>query len=148
METDLVNLKSGNGHVKIAIDGNLIYLKVFGRYTDVDVIEMEIYLENYFSRVNAPTIRIWDSRAIDHFELTSSGITQVALWSKHMQIKWPENTSYMIADSDFKFGMSRMYELKATTEIQSVTVIHKFNELPNEIIVRLNQIFTHLKIQW
>lgn len=60
----------------VLIDDNLIYLNMFGEYTDNDAISMTKYLENFFSETGEPTTRVWDTTNLskDGFKLTTQSI--------------------------------------------------------------------------
>jgi len=137
MKTETIDF--GHGRVEVSIDGNLIYFRVFGEYTDDDVMLMTQYMEKLFTEIGGPTIRIWDATNIPEgkFKLTSEGTDRFREWSEMIKKKWPHNVVYMIAPSPLAYGVSRMYELKASSEDMSITVVRNIDELPNPIRERI-----------
>ena len=132
------------GHVEINVlkNGNLIYLNVYGEFTDNDIMAMTKYLENFFDEIRGPTVRIWDSTNIssDQFKLTPKGTDLFNQWSERMKKKWPGNIAYLIADTPLSFGISRMYELKTSDHDLFIKVLHNFKELPDNIKARIPRI--------
>ncbi|MEJ2688712.1 MAG: hypothetical protein P8130_01930 [Deltaproteobacteria bacterium] len=132
------------GHVEIDVlkNGNLIYLNVYGEFTDDDVIAMTKYLENFFDEISGPTIRVWDSTNIssDQFKITAKGTDQFNQWSGRMKKKWPGNIAYLIADKPLSFGISRMYELKTSDHDLPIIVLRNFDKLPDNIKARIPRI--------
>jgi len=131
-----------HGIIEVLIDGNLIYLNVFGEYTDDDIMAMTEYLEKFFTEVGGPTIRVWDSTNISEggFKLTSKGTDKFAEWSIRIKKKWPGNVAYLIGDKPLKYGMSRMYEMKASDNDSSIIVVHSIDELPENLKERILRI--------
>ena len=137
MEKEIIDL--GHGKVEVFKDGHLIYLNVVGEYTDDDAIRMTEYLEGFFTESCGKTVRVWDSRNISEtgFKLTSEGTDRFADWSRDMRKKWPDNVAYMIGDNPLIFGVSRMYELKASDNDASIRVVQRIDELPEKIKERI-----------
>ena len=132
-------IKLVNGSVKVLLDGDLIYLDVFGEYTDDDAIVMTKFLENLFIEIGGPTIRVWDGTNMSKngFKLTSEGTDKFAEWSRRMNKEWPGNIIYFIADKPLKYGVSRMYEMKASDDNVNIKVVHGIDELPDSIKARI-----------
>ena len=137
MEKEIIDL--GHGKIEVVKDGHLIYLNVVGEYTDDDAIRMTEYLERFFTEKGGKTVRVWDSRNISEtgFKLTSEGTDRFAEWSREAKKKWPDNVAYMIGDSPLIFGVSRMYEIKASDNDASIRVVHNLNELPENVKSRI-----------
>ena len=138
MQQETIDLE--HGEIKVLKNGNLIYLDVCGEYTDEDVLAMTKYLENFFDEIGGPTIRIWDSTNIgaDQFKITTKGTDAFNQWSEKMKKKCPGNVAYLIADKPLSFGISRMYELKASDHDLPIKVVHSFDELPDDIKKRIH----------
>ena len=129
----------GNGRIEVLIDGNLIYLNIFGEYTDDDVIALTKYLEKFFAEIDGPTIRVCDGTNIpeDGFKLTAKGTDKFAEWSRRIKKKWPDNVAYLIGDKPLKYGVSRMYAIKASSDDLSIIAVHSIDELPENIKERI-----------
>ena len=139
MKRETIDLK--HGRLEVLIDGNFIYIKMFGEYTDNNAVAMTKYLENFFSEVGGSTIRVWDTTSLSKrgFKVTAKGIERFVEWSREITMKWPENVVYMVSNSPFKYGLSRMYELQASDINSSVIVVHSIDELPENIKNRIFQ---------
>ena len=133
MKRETVALK--NGSVEIYKEGNLIYLDVFGEYTDEDAIAMTAYLDQYFASINGPTIRVWDSTNIpqEGFLLSAKGTDHIARWTHGVKKQWPDNVSCLIGPTPLQYGVSRMYQIKASQDESDVIVVRDISELPAEV---------------
>ena len=140
MLNDTIRLPAGT--VEVHIDGNLIYLEVFGTYTDGDVLTMTRYLEDCFARGEGLITRIWNGSRIDHFLLTAQGTDMFRHWTENIKKKWPGQTVYLIAPTSLAYGMSRMYELKTSNELMGIHSLRSVNDLPGDIKARLRDILT------
>ena len=131
----------GHGRIEVTKDDNLIYFKVYGEFTDADVLITTEYMESFFAEIGGPTIRIWDGTNInsDQFKITTKGTDQFVSWADSIKKKWPGNQAYFISDKPIIFGVSRMYELKAADNNMPMTVVKTFDELPDEIKDRILQ---------
>lgn len=50
---------------------------------------------------------------------------------------WPGNVAYLVGNGLLKYGMSRMYEMKASDKDFSVIVVNSVDELPENIKERI-----------
>jgi hypothetical protein len=139
MKKETIDL--GHGRIEVHLDGNFVYLNVFGEYTDDDAIAMTQYLENLFTSMDGPIIRVWDGTNIPEngFKLTTESTERFAEWSYKVKQKWPDNVTYMIADAPVKYGISRMYAIRASMNNSDVIVVHSIDELPENIKERIFQ---------
>jgi len=139
MKNETIDL--GHGRIEVLINGNLIYFKVFGDFTNDDVLAMTGYLENFFKEAGGPTVRIWDSTniAADQFKLNPKATNLLKQWSEGIKKKWPGNSAYLIADKPLIYGMSRMYELKVNDNYMPITVVREIDELPEYIRQRISR---------
>ena len=114
---------------------NIIYLKTSGIYTDNAAIKMTKYLDDVFSQIPSPPIRIWDSTDLpsECFKLSKECVKKIVDWSNKIKIMKPGSQSYFIAPKPLIFGVSRMYELQASDDKMDVKVLRKMDELPKKI---------------
>ena len=128
-----------NGRVEVLIEGNLVYLNVFGEYTDGDALAMTKYLDRLFAEMEGPFIRVWDGTNISEggYKLTSHGTDEFAAWARKIREKWPRSVAYLIANKPVIYGVSRMYGLKASNDETSTVVVHSRAELPKDIWKRI-----------
>ena len=114
---------------------NIIYLKTLGIYTDNVAIKMTEYLDDVFSQIPSPPIRIWDSTDLpsECFKLSNECVKNIVGWSNKIKIKKPGSKSFFIAPKPLIFGVSRMYEIQASDARMDVKVLRSIDELPDEI---------------
>lgn len=125
----------GHGRAEILKEGSLIYLDVYGVFTDEDVLWMTHYLEGFFDEVGGPTTRVWNTEHISKggYLVTPGGTDKLAAWAREARMKWPHNTAYLIATNALTYGTCRMYELKSNNRDSTMFVIESFDELPEEL---------------
>lgn len=138
MERDIIDF--GHGKIAVLKDGNLIYLTFYGEYTDNDAKELTRYLEDFFAEINVPTIRVHDGSNMtsEQYKLTPQGIDFLMNWANKVKEKWPGSVSYIIGNTDFIFGMSRMYEMKTANDLMPINVVKSAADLPDEIKIRIS----------
>ena len=114
---------------------NIIYLKTLGIYTDNVAIKMTKYLDDIFSQIPSPSIRIWDATDLpsECFKLSNECVKKIVGWSNKIKITNPGSQSFFIAPKPLIFGVSRMYELQAKDDKMDIKVLRSMDELPNEI---------------
>ena len=59
-------------------------------------------------------------------------------WANKVKEKWPGSVSYIIGNTDFIFGMSRMYEMKTANDLMPINVVKSAADLPDEIKIRIS----------
>ena len=128
-------LDFGAGKVELSVVDNIIYLKIFGVYTDEMALEMTRRLDGIIKTVPGTPIRIWDGSQLraEDFRLSTQVLEQISSWAERIKERKPGSKAYFIAREPFIFGTSRMYELQVGDEQLEVEVLHHFNELPKEI---------------
>jgi len=133
MEKDTILLSHGS--VEVLMNGNIIYMNVHGEYRDEDIPTVISYLDDFFNKINKPTIRIWNSTNITDggFKLSPAGNATLLKWSRKTIRKWPDNIVYLIASKPVIFGLSRMYEMKSSLAGSAIIVLHNIDELPENI---------------
>lgn len=137
METEIAHLK--HGKIDVSKFENIIYFKVFGDLADDDTSVLTRLSEAFFDEINGPTIRIWDltDMTADQYRLTPKGIDTLEKWADIAKKRWPGNVAYVIGKTDLIFGMSRMYEIKASDNLMSINAVKSFDDLPVEIKIRI-----------
>jgi hypothetical protein len=123
------------GSVEVTVIDNIIYMKTLRSYTDAIATAMLHYLDPIIEQIPEPTIRIWDSRTIhpNNFHLTSSFVRRAAAWSKGINAKRPGSKVYFLTNRSLVFGISRMYEMQASTKHLEIVVLSDPDQLPVEI---------------
>lgn len=137
-----VNIESAHGRIEVMKDQDLIYLTVFGEFTDADVIRMTEYLDELYEEIGGPTIRVWDGTHLktSQFKVTSQGTELLRIWAERKKMRFPNSAAYFISNEPHIFGVSRMYELKTADENMTVSVVKSFDELPEELKERIRSI--------
>ena len=132
-------IRLDHGQVEVLVEGNLVYLNVFGEYTDGDALAMTKYLDRLFTEMDGPVTRVWDSTNIPEggYKLTSHGTDEFAAWSRKIREKWPQSMVYLIANRPVIYGVSRMYGFKASDDETSTVIVRSFAELPKDIRNRI-----------
>lgn len=127
-----------HGRVEISEYEDFFYFKHHGDYTDDDVIKVARYTEQlYCQGGQVPAIRIYDGTLIDNFMLTTQGINRFTQWADRAKQMWPKSTVYLITNNQLSFGMSRMFEIKASDNKMPIHVLHSLDELPGDILRHL-----------
>ena len=139
MKTEPINLTQGKIEA-LKVD-NIICLSVYGNFIDDDLKAVTQYMDNFFAEINKPTIRIWDLTHMnaDQYQLTPHGIDMLNHWADKAKKKWPGNVAYIIGEPNLIFGMSRMYEIKASDDLMRINVLKSFADLPEEIKIRISE---------
>ncbi|MFZ5775963.1 MAG: hypothetical protein ACOY3Z_10825 [Thermodesulfobacteriota bacterium] len=133
-------LRFGDTEIEISRIDNIIFIQVFGCYTDEMALGLIQRVGQLIDAIPESSIRIWDGTGIpeEGYLLSSGCIDRVARWAEAIEAKKPGSTAYMIIPSLVSFGMSRMYALRADLEGSGVVVLRAVEELPQEIREKLS----------
>jgi len=128
-------LDFGESSVEITIIDNIIYMKVLRSYTDEIALKMIRCLDKIIDQIPQATIRIWDSRTIhpNNFHLTTECVRRAAEWSKSVNVRKPGSKVYFLTSRSLIFGISRMFEMQASSEKMEVVVFIDPDQLPADI---------------
>lgn len=138
MQKEIIKLEYGR--LEVLIDDDLMYLKLFGGYTDKDAVSVSEFLENLFAETGELPVRVWDLTNLskDSLEIITPGINIFFEWSRGVRMRWPDGIVYLINDKPIKNGGSGMYEPGAFFNDFSITVVKSIDELPDNIKERIN----------
>lgn len=139
MEKELIKFE--NSEIEVTKVDNIIYLNVVGEYTNMMAFKMTNYLENWMETIPKNPVRIWNAYDIppELFKLTSDCVRALARWSAQMKLKRPDLMAYLIGPSDISFGMGRMHRAVSNIDENGISVIRSFDDLPDEIKVKLRE---------
>lgn len=119
---------------------NLIYVPVFGIFTDAVAMELIRFMEPIIAQIPVIPIRVWDASGVPAmgFKLSSGCIDKIAEWERKIRSQKPDSLLYMIAPTLISYGMARMFQMKSDPQPSGIFVLNKTDELPAEVREKLS----------
>ena len=125
--------------IDITTVDNVIFLQVFGSYTDEIALALLPHIDAFFDQIPERPIRVWDARGIPagEFLLSSDCIGKLVVWAQSIQTRKPGAMAYLIGHSQISYGIGRMYAMRSDLEEKGIEVLQSHDELPKEIREKL-----------
>ena len=132
-------LEFGPTRAVVTVNDKLIYIQVFGPYTDDVATALLVHLDAVIDEIPDSHLRVWDASGLpaDAFRLSSACIDRITEWCRKVKARKPGSLAYMIGPTAISYGMARMYELKTNLEPNDVVVLRSLEELPGAIREKL-----------